>query len=306
MKTFTYDIVLLTQGKYVNPIETDWYVDQILTEDRLLQEALESLGFVVGRTNWDNPAFDWTSTRFVLFRGIWDYFNRFDEFMIWLEHTSRLCGMINAYETVCKNADKHYLMELSDHGITIPSTLFIEPGDQRSLSEICSMLEWKEFIVKPAVSGAGRHTYRINRASIKQHEAIFKTLIQSESMLIQEFQHSITTKGEITLVLFGGKYSHAVIKKAKSGEFRVQDDFGGSVQAYVPTDDEIHFAEKVMSKVCPTPVYGRVDAIWDNDGRLCVSELELIEPELWFRLDELSAPRLAHVIFSQIGLVDQR
>ena len=27
-----------------------------------------------------------------------------------------------------------------------------------------------------------------------------------------------------------GIYTHAVLKKAKSGDFRVQDDFGGSVE----------------------------------------------------------------------------
>ena len=47
--------------------------------------------------------------------------------------------------------------------------------------------------------------------------------------------------------------------------------------------EEITFAEKTVAACSPVPVYARVDVIWDNDNHLCVSELELIEPELWFR-----------------------
>ena len=39
----------------------------------------------------------------------------------------------------------------------------------------------------------------------------------------------------------------------------------------------------------PIPVYARVDVIWDNDNRLAVSEIELIEPELWFRKNNSAA-----------------
>jgi len=305
MSGFTYDIVLLTQEKFVQPAVKDWYIDQVMTEDRLVKQALENLGLKVYRTNWDNQKFDWKSTRYVLFRSIWDYFHRIEEFIPWLNRTSKLCGMINSYETIIQNADKHYLEELRQNGLNIPNTIFIESKDHRSLAEICSKLEWSEFVLKPAVGGAGRHTYRFDRDSVSNYADIFSSLLETESMLIQEFQHQIITKGEITLVLFGGKYSHAVIKTAKSGDFRVQDDFGGSVKAYTPSHDEIEFAETVMAKVKPLPLYGRVDIMWDNNNELCVSELELIEPELWFRLDDEASHRLAAVVYDQICLIDQ-
>jgi hypothetical protein len=40
-------------------------------------------------------------------------------------------------------------------------------------------------------------------------------------------------------------------------------------------------------------VYARVDAIWDNNNNICVSELELIEPELWFRFFPKAAESFA-------------
>ena len=38
-----YDVVLLTEKKYLNPATVDWYTEQVLTEDGLIQEALEKL-----------------------------------------------------------------------------------------------------------------------------------------------------------------------------------------------------------------------------------------------------------------------
>ena len=96
-------------------------------------------------------------------------------------------------------------------------------------------------------------------------------------MIIQEFQKNITTKGEIALIFFGNKYSHAVLKKAKPGDFRVQDDFGGSIHDYSPNKDEIDFATTVIASLDTLPAYARVDLIWDNKNSLCLSELELIK-----------------------------
>ena len=91
-------------------------------------------------------------------------------------------------------------------------------------------------------------------------------------------------------------YSHAVLKQAKAGDFRVQDDFGGSVTTYNPSETEITFAVNA-TKACPElPIYARVDIFTDNANQLAVSELELIEPELWFRNNHKAAGILAKQI----------
>ncbi len=279
----TYDVTLLTDSRYVNPQHITDYIQNVLHEDVLLKQALEKKGLRVTRTNWDNPDFNWKQTRYIIFRTTWDYFNRFDEFSAWLKKVSTQTKLINPLNTILWNMDKHYLSDLALKGIRIPHTVFIEPGEERNLATIVKSTGWKELVIKPAISGAARHTYRLNENNISEYESIFRELIQSESMLLQEFQNNIITKGEIAFMLFGGKFSHAVLKKAKQGDYRVQDDFGGSVHDYSPTAEEITFAEKTVAACNPVPVYARVDVIWDNENKLCVSELELIEPELWFR-----------------------
>ena len=150
--------------------------------------------------------------------------------------------------------------------------------------------------MKPVVSGAARHTYMMETDDIQQHEQIFRELIKEEAMMLQEFQENIFEKGEISLMIFGGKYSHAVLKKAKAGDFRVQDDFGGTLHDYEPQKAEIDIAEACM-RACPElPLYARVDIMWDNNGNPIVGELEMIEPELWFRRDDKAADRLAEAI----------
>ncbi len=295
------DITLLTDSRYVNPVNPDWYVQNILEEDRLVRKALEARGLSVHRTNWDNPDYDWRSTRFAVFRTTWDYFNRFPEFAAWLKQVQHLTHLINPAELIWWNLDKHYLNDLQKRNIPIPPTIFIEPGEKSTLKEIVKQANWKECILKPAVSGAARHTYRFKAGEADRYEMIFRELIEKESMLLQEFQLPVLEKGEVTFMLFGGQYSHAVLKRARPGDFRVQDDFGGTVHHYNPSPDEISFAEIVVKACQPQPVYARVDAIWDNEGRLCVSELELIEPELWFRFHPPAAQHFADALMSYIS-----
>ena len=298
-----YDVVLLTDARYVADENPDWYVQNIFDEDELVTRALEKRGLQVWRTNWDNPDFDWSQTRYVIFRSTWDYFDRFPKFSKWLDQVSVQTRLINPHSIIKWNMDKHYLQDLANNGINIPPTVYIEPGDPRTLHGIIQETGWSEIILKPCVSGAARHTYRLHQGNIEAHEIIFKELISLESMILQEFQDKVTSQGEMAFMLFDGKYSHAVLKRAKAGDFRVHEDHGGSVHKYMASKDEIVFAKKVISVCDPVPVYARVDAIRDNNNKLCVSELELIEPELWFRYFPQAAELFADALMK---VVDQQ
>ena len=291
-----YDVTILTDSRYVNPKKIDQYVQNVLDEDGLLQSACERLGLKTFRTNWDNPDFDWSCTRYIVFRTTWDYFERFGEFSKWLNSVSAKTKLINSKDLIYWNLDKKYLIELEAKGVRIPPTIYVEKGDQRTLEEITKESGWSNFILKPAVSGAARHTYKFSKGEEYKHEEVFQALIGEESMMLQEYQEQITTKGEVSYMLFGGKFSHAILKKAKSGDFRVQDDFGGTVHSYNPSEEEIKFAEFALSKCIEQPVYARVDVFWDNNDDLVLGELEMIEPELWFRERDVAADKCAEAI----------
>ena len=291
-----YDVVILTDHRYVNPKKTDWYTDQVLLEDQLLQTALENKGLKVIKKDWADPEFDWTTTKYAIFRTTWDYFERFNEFFSWLEETKHQTTFINSAEIIRWNIDKHYLQDLEENNINIAPTLFIEKEEKITLKQLFDKTNWTEAVIKPAVSGAARHTYRITPDNCLNHEKIFQELITEECMLFQEFLNDITINGEISLIMIGGKVTHAVKKIAKKGDFRVQDDHGGTVEKYEATFEEIKFAEKCIEN-CPfSPIYARVDIVYDNNNQPSLSELELIEPELWFRNNPNSAEILSKEI----------
>ena len=131
---------------------------------------------------------------------------------------------------------------------------------------------------------------------IIEHESIFQELIAEEAMMLQEFQKNIVSEGEISMMVFNGAFTHAVLKTAKPGDFRVQDDFGGTVQKYTPNQEQIVFAQSIVKAAPELPVYARVDIFRDNEGNWALAELEIFEPELWFRLDPTAANTLAKTI----------
>lgn len=291
-----FDLTLLTSSQFILAAAGDEFAETILEEDKLLSASLEKHGLTVTRINWDDPDFNWAETRCVLFRTPWDYFNRYDEFAPWLECAGKITKFINPIEVINWNIDKHYMLDLEKAGINIPQTVFIEPGDTRTLGEITKELKWDEFILKPAISGGAWHTYRMNRNNISEHESIFKELIKDRSLLVQEYQKSILSDGEVSYMVIGGKFTHAVLKKGKGGDFRVQENFGGTVHDHLPAAEEIEFAQKVVDKAKPGIVYARVDVMRDNNNNLTLGELEVFEPALWLRKYPPAAELLAGLI----------
>ena len=292
------DITILTDDRYINP-KKDWYTEQVIIEDELLKQNLTSLGLKVNRKSWSDKSYKWEDTKFAIFRTTWDYFDRYDEFFKWIEKTKMKTKFINSEEIIKWNINKKYLIELEKKGINIAPTILIKNTDKINLKQLFHTTKWKEAVIKPAISGAAKNTYRINKENYTEYEKKFNDLIKEESMLFQEFLDDILKNGEVSLILIGGKYTHAIRKIAKKGDFRVQDDHGGKVVNYNATEQEINFAKKCLKATDYSPIYARVDIIYDNDNKPSLSELELIEPELWFRNYPQAAKLLAESIYNK-------
>lgn len=290
------DITLLTCRAYYKPDNITPYIQNILLEQELLKSAFESQGLKVDITYWDNRSYEWQQTKSVLFRTVWDYFERFDEFWDWLEQVKTKTRLINSYELIKWNIDKHYLRDLKNNGIQVVPTYFADRENNISLQEIANLNDWKHIVIKPAISASAFNTYKITNDEIEQKEQLFHELLQTHDMLVQPFFPTISELGEASLMVFGGKFTHAILKKAKAGDFRVQDDFGGTVHDYNPTQEEIKFAEKVFQSCTSLPIYGRVDIVWDSNKHIYLSELEIIEPELWIRNRPESANKIAEAV----------
>ena len=113
-------------------------------------------------------------------------------------------------------------------------------------------------------------------------------------MLIQPFLPEIFA-GELSLLFFDGIFSHAVCKRPKAGDYRVQFQFGG-------TDDNVRVdpALVAQARVCVAhapslPVYARVDGVV-KDGRFLLMELEVFEPLMFLSRDPEAPGRFARAI----------
>lgn len=293
------DVIILTDSRYEAPANPNAYVRQLLHEDGLLQAALERRGLRCRRLAWSS-AFDWSRARAALFRSTWDYFDRFEEFSAWLDRAARAVRLFNPVELVRWNADKRYLLDLAERGLPLPPTRFLPAGDPRRLAEHLGEAGWPEAVLKPVISGAARHTHRVRRENADEVDSLLEGPRARESFFLQRFEERILTEGEISLVVVGGRFTHAVRKIAKPGDFRVQDDHGGTVEPYRASPEEAAFAERCAAACDPRPLYARVDVVRDAGGSPLLMELELIEPELFFRFHPPAAEALAEALARQL------
>jgi glutathione synthase/RimK-type ligase-like ATP-grasp enzyme len=291
-----YDIVILTESRFEHPTTLTPYINNLLLEDRLIQEALERRGFRTIRVDWARKDFDWTSAKYALFRTTWDYMYNYTAFKAWFDDTRHKTIFINSAPSIEWNMDKHYFLDLMAKGIHIPTTHYAHKNDNISLKAFYEQAGFEEAVIKPTISGGGKHTYRIDANNLDEYEKTFQEVLTEADMMIQPFLKNVMERGEVSLMVMGGKYTHAVLKVAKKGDFRVQDDWGGSVHPYEPTEQEMAFAEAVVAS-CGFPLlYARIDIANDNDGNIALIELEIFEPELWFRLYPQAADVLAQAI----------
>ncbi len=297
-----FDVVLLTADKYLDSHSQSPLVQNVRLEDGLVAEALENEGLQITIKSWSDSQFNWASTKFILIRTPWDYFERSHAFMQWFDSTSQATTFINSTELIRWNFDKNYLRGLQQKGIAIPKTYFISKGSKITLKKALELAEktfggaCHNWVLKPCIAAGAYNTFKFNSSDINVFEKRFEQLISESDFMLQEFQESITSKGEISLMFFGTSFSHSVIKRAKLGDFRVQDDYGGTVGLHNATQEEIDFALSVLHACEALPLYSRVDILEDNEGRLALAELEIFEPELWFRFQPGSASMLAKTI----------
>ena len=118
-------------------------------------------------------------------------------------------------------------------------------------------------------------------------------------MLLQRFVEAIQTEGEWSLVHFQGRFSHAVLKTPKAGEFRVQNHHGGHARSQRPPVAMLAAAQRILAAVEGPWLYARVDG-GVVDGAFVLMELELLEPALELWADPDAPLRFAEAIIDRL------
>ena len=295
------DLVVLTEPRYLALDESDPYQRQIRLEENLVIDALAARGLRVARWAWSDPAANWAGVGGALFRSTWDYVEHFPAFMRWLDRAATQTRLFNPAPLIRWNVDKHYLQALAAAGVAGVPTHFVERGATTTLRAVMDAHGWETAVFKPVVSAGARLTYRVERAGVDVHDARFAACVAAEAMMVQRFEPAIVQSGELSLMVIDGRVTHAVRKCARAGDFRVQDDHGGTVHPHRASADECAFARAAVA-ACPSlPLYARVDMVRRADGTLHLMELELVEPELFFRHHPPAAVALAEAVIARLG-----
>jgi glutathione synthase/RimK-type ligase-like ATP-grasp enzyme len=272
-------------------------------DDRFLLDALVARGATVDERSWSDRSTRWEQYDAVIVRSCWDYFHRPAEFHGWLDELeSRRVRLFNDTATLRWNADKRYLRELGAQGIPVIPTHWIDRGAVAALDDVRERTGWSELVVKPAVSGGAHRTWRSSPGELADDERL-SAMSADGAVLVQPLVDEIERDGEWSLIFFDGTFSHAVIKRPRSGDFRVQKEHGGTVESIVPLAAIIADAARAIEAARASggqPLYARVDGCVVDD-RLMLMELELLEPELFLRMDPSAADRLASALLGRLS-----
>ena len=191
------------------------------------------------------------------------------------------------------NSDKRYLGRLAERGVPIPETIWL---DRPTVADVEAALDrFGEVVVKPVVSGGAWRTQRIRAGDV------VADLPEAPSM-IQPFLPAIEAEGELSLLYFGGRLSHAVRKTAAPGDFRIQVQFGGRYDPEpAPPEAALRVAETALAAVDEPLLYARVDLVRDPRGDWRLMELELIEPDFYLSCDPRGGAGFAEAVRARLS-----
>ncbi|MCC9135646.1 RimK family alpha-L-glutamate ligase [Pontibacter silvestris] len=262
------------------------YTDNADAEDERLYQFLKEKGLSVSFQVWDDEQVNWERFDAVIIKSPWDYFDKIAAFYKWLDKLEALgCVVLNPVQTLRWNADKIYFKDIQQQGVKVVPTVWLEQERAFDVEHVFEQLQAEKIIVKPRVSGGAKNTFALTKSEAKAKAQIINALLQKEAFLAQPFLNEVKTQGEWSFIFFNGVLSHGVLKTAKSGDFRVQHFYGGTVHTPELPARLLASAQTIVDQFAQNCLYARVDGV-ELEGELVLMELELIEPFLFLSTSE--------------------
>lgn len=273
---------------------------QLWEDDQLAAAELGRRGHSVEPVLWNAPGVlaHLDSFDVVVMRNPWDWYHHREAFRSFLEALkSSKARVVNDARTLIEFADKTYLTRLAAKGVAVVPTVELAPSELSSaLGPTLHAKGWTRAVLKPAftANAIGAQVFDAGEVREVLARAEQVPLAKGEKWLLQPFIPSIAV-GEKSFIFFAGVFSHAVHKAPKPGDWRVQHDYGGTSEPFTPVASAVTQATELLALAAPGTVYARVDAV-EVDGRLHLMELEVVEPELFFRHHPLAPARFADAL----------
>lgn len=294
-------IAIMKQDEYPFSI-MNWDEEPLLSE-KLIIDELRNHNMTVEPVVWNDSKVNWSLYDLVIVRATYDYAQHPEDFCQWLDNLNKQGILIcNSSEIIKWSMHKSYLMELQKKGVLFPKTVVIKKEDisQLNIAEIMQTEVLEKCIVKPCMGVGSCDVFLIEsqtQATTMQQELCH--LYTDRDVIIQEYIPEIT-RGEISCYFFGQKFSHAILKVPKEGDFRAVFCFGANILSIHPPPEVLKVAYHVLEFAPKDYVWARVDLVQRDNGEVFLIEMDLIETTLYLTYCDTALNDFCKVILNQL------
>ncbi len=260
-----------------------------------LLDALAERGIDPQIKVWNDPDVDWDDAGIVVVRSVIDYAHDRKKFLEWAHGVPRI---LNTYDVLEWNSDKHYLRELEQRGLPTIATTWVSADAAYTKQQVHSRFPaFGDFVMKPTVSSGVRDIGRYSAIDLAARQAAIAQamgmLSEGRDIMIQRYREEIDVHGEVSLVFLNGLLSHTVQKNAFLHPDQVTDrSYTESVVAARPaTGEELRWGEEIRAVIHEYVrhrlgrdeqfLFNRVDIVPDGQGSFVVMEIALVDADLY-------------------------
>lgn len=226
---------------------------------------------------WDDPAANWASFDGVMIGTAWDYWDRLGPFLETLDTIERQTCLFNPPAIVRWNIHKSYLRDMEQRGARLIPTLWLDHADDTATRAAFDTLGTDDLVLKRQVGAGADGQHRLKRGA--------PIPAMPHPMMAQPFLSAILDEGEISFIFIDGDLSHALVKRAAEGDYRIQSTYGGTDHPIQPAPADLAAARAILAAIDTpdgaAPLYARVDMLRAEDGGLLLMEVEMVEPFLY-------------------------
>jgi glutathione synthase/RimK-type ligase-like ATP-grasp enzyme len=270
-------------------------------DDELAVLPLARRGIKVETLPWDRPGIDWRQYALVVVRSTWDYPHHSERFIKVLEEIEHQgVRLENSSEIARWNMDKTYLRDLAGKGIEIVPTFWRDGLARGDLVPLFEELRSREGVIKPVVGANAQGAWRLDAARARELAPEIEAFFAERPLMMQPFERGIVEEGEFSMIYLNGVHSHSILKVPKSGDFRVQEEYGSEIRLIEPEPALLAAGNAAIAAVGQKLLYARADLVRSGET-FRVMELELVEPSLYLRIDPGAPDRFADAVASLLA-----
>lgn len=255
-------------------IATCYNIPEPDIDEAIVIEAFERRGHETHLVPWDEPTIDWSDFDGVIVRSTWNYPDFSEQFAAWIGRVSEVTNLLNPGNIMLANMDKSYLIDIAESGVKVVPTKWINTSEAEGLANLLT----SKSVIKPAIGAGSMDTQFFEVNQLQDAIAWLISMGSNRMFMVQPYFESVNTVGEQSIICIGPDPSHRIVKHPRFAgqEERVDGPFEcGEFET---------LAREVIEPVKDQILYARVDLMMDSEGAWLLSELELIEPSLFFNL----------------------